>query len=95
MRYIFQSVSLFLGVLVYPELAVGGKQGSDVVKVYWLLLLIVLHLPFAIWLSLVLASLGFSVCSLPPVSLGCCRSPGKPVALAVTDLLCSLQVMGC
>ena len=87
MRYIFQSVSLFLGVLVYPELAVGGKQGSDVVKVYWLLLLVQLCLLLAIWLSLVLTVLGVTVWSLPVMSFGCFSSPGRPVALALTDLL--------
>ena len=54
----------------------------------------VLLLPLTIWLSLVLISLGVSVWSLPPVSLGCCRSPEKLVALAVADLLGSLQIVG-
>jgi hypothetical protein len=65
-------------VLGYPELAVAGELGSDDPIVYWLLLLMVLHLPLAIWLSLVLTGLGVSVWSLSPVSLGCYRSPGRP-----------------
>ena len=40
----------------------------------------VLHLPLAIWLSLVFAGLGDSVWSLSLLSLGCFRSPGKPAA---------------
>jgi hypothetical protein len=50
---------------------------------------------FPIWLSLVLADwLGVSFWSMSPVSMGCCRSPGRPVALAVVGLLVSLQVFG-
>ena len=55
-------------MLGYPGLDVVGELGSDGAKVYWLLLLMVLSLPPAIYLSLVLASLGVSVWSLPPVS---------------------------
>jgi len=47
----------------------------------------VLPLPHAIWLSLVFAGLGDSVCSLPLLSLGCYRSPDKPAALTLADLL--------
>jgi hypothetical protein len=47
-------------------------------------------LPLARWLSLVLAGLGGSVWSLP-VFLECCRYPGRPVALAVADLLGGLH----
>jgi hypothetical protein len=65
-------------VLRHPGLAVVGEVGSHGVKVYWLLLLMFLGLPLAIWLSLVLTGLSVSVCSLPPVSLGCLRSPGRP-----------------
>ena len=54
-----------------------------------------LCLPFAIWLSLVFAGLGDSVWSLPLLSLGCFRSPGRPASLAVADLLWSLPIVGC
>ena len=67
---------------MYPGLPGEGELVSND-KVYWLLLLIVLCLPLAIWLSLVFAGLGVSVWSLPLMSLGCCRSPDRPVALAV------------
>ena len=65
-----------------------GELGSGDALVYWLLLLMVLCLPLTIWLSLVLAGLGVSVCPLPLVSLG------RPVALAVADLLWGLQTVG-
>lgn len=42
----------------------------------------ILCLPLALWLSLVLAGQGFSVWSLPPESLGCCRFPVESMALA-------------
>ena len=51
---------------VYSGLAVVGKMDSYGFKVYWLLLLMILHLPLTIWLSLVLSGLGVSVWSLPP-----------------------------
>ena len=44
-----------------------------------------LHLPLAIWLSLVFSGLGDSVWSLPLLFLGCFRSPVRPVSLAITD----------
>lgn len=53
----------------------------------------VLHLPLTIWLFLVLTVLGVSVWSLPPVSLGCCRSYRRHMVLAVADLRC-LQIVG-
>ena len=68
-------------------------MGSDGAKVYWLLLLMVLHLPLTTWLSLVLPGLGVFFWSLPPVSISCCRSPGRPVCLAVADLLGGLQTV--
>ena len=67
-----------------------GESGSDDAHVYWLLLLKVLCLPLTIWLSLVFAGLGDSVWSLPLLSLGCFRSPGRPVALALVDHLWGL-----
>lgn len=70
-----------------------GELGCNDAKVHWLLLLMVLCLPLAIWLSLMLGGLGISVWSLPLVSLGCCRFPGRPVALAVLDLLGGLQIV--
>lgn len=54
----------------------------------------VLRFHLAVRLSLLVAGLGVSVWSLPPVTLGCCRSPEKLVALAVADLLGSLQIVG-
>ena len=74
-------------MLVYSGLAVVGELGSDDVHVYWLLLLMVLCLSLDLWLFLVFAGLGDSVWSLPLLSLGCFRSPGRPVALAVADHL--------
>ena len=44
--------------MVYPGLAVVGVLGSDDAHVFWLLLLMVLCLPFAIWISLVFVDLG-------------------------------------
>jgi hypothetical protein len=53
----------------------------------------VLHLPFAIWLSLVLAVLGFC---LEPAScvLGLLLLSWRPVVMAVADILGDLQAMG-
>jgi hypothetical protein len=45
---------------VYLGLAVVGELDSDDAHIYWLLLLIVLHLPLTIWLSLVLVGLALS-----------------------------------
>ena len=42
---------------MYSELAVVGELCSDDAHIYWLLLLMVLHLPFTIWLSLVFVGL--------------------------------------
>jgi hypothetical protein len=42
------------GVLGYPGLAVVGILGSDDAQCSWFLLVKFLHLPFAIWKSLVL-----------------------------------------
>ena len=53
-----------------------------------------LWLPSTIWLSLVFAGLSVSVWSLLPVSLGCFRSLGKPVAFAVADFLWGLLSVG-
>jgi hypothetical protein len=43
---------------VYSGLAVVGEMGSDDAHVFWLLLFMVLCLPFAIWISLVFVDLG-------------------------------------
>ena len=77
-------------MLLYSGFAVVGELGSDYAYIYWVLLVMVLCLPLAIWLSLVFAGLGVSVWSLPLLSLGCFRSPGRPVALSVADLLWDL-----
>ena len=43
---------------MYSGLAVVGELGSDDAHVFWLLLLMVLCLPFALWISLVFVDLG-------------------------------------
>ena len=73
----------FSGVLGYLMLAMVGELGFDGAKVCWLLLLMFLHLPLAICLSLVLTCLSVSVWSLPPVSL------------VTADLLGDLHTVGC
>ena len=45
-------------MLVYPGLDVVGELGSVHAKLYFILLLMLLCLPFTIWLSLVLTGLG-------------------------------------
>ena len=62
-----------------------GELGSDDAHAYWLLVLLVLGLPLDIWLSLVFAGLGVSVCNLPLLSLDCFRSPDTPVVLGIAD----------
>ena len=49
---------LISGVLVYSELALMGELGSDDARVFRLQLVMVLHLLFAIWISLVFVGLG-------------------------------------
>jgi hypothetical protein len=71
-----------------------GELDSDNAHVYWLLMLMVLHFPLTIWSSLVFAGLGVSVWSLLLLSLSCFRSPGRPVALAIADLLFRLLTVG-
>jgi hypothetical protein len=71
---------------------VVGELGSVDNHVYCFLLLMVICLPLVIWLSLVFAGLGDSVSCLPLLSLSCFRSPGKPMAMAVADLLWSLPI---
>ena len=61
MRYDFKSESCFSGVLGYPGLAVVGELGSDDAHVFWLLLLMVLCLSLAIWISLVFVDL-YGIC---------------------------------
>ena len=75
MRYNFKINSCFSGVLGYLGLAVVGELGSDVAMRPWFLLVVLLCLPFAIWLSLVLVGIVVSGWSLfllwacKPVSL--------------------------
>ena len=45
-------------MLVYSGLAVVEEPVSDDTHIFWLLLLLVLCLPFAIWISLVFVGLG-------------------------------------
>ena len=44
-------------MLGYPGLDVVGELGSDGAMLHWLLLSVFLHLPLAIWLSLMLVGL--------------------------------------
>ena len=71
-----------------------GEVGLDCSKGYWLLLLMVSCLTLTILLFLVLAGLDVSVWRLPPVPFGCCRSPGRLMALAAADLLWGLWTVG-
>ena len=64
MRCDFKSEFCFSGVLGYPGLTVVGELGSDGAKKPWFLLLTFLLLPFASWISLVLAGLSVSDCGL-------------------------------
>jgi hypothetical protein len=50
-------IVILLGVLGYPGFVVVEELGSPGVILHWLLLIMFLSLPFAIWLSLVLAGL--------------------------------------
>ena len=95
MRCDFKSSSCFSSVFGYPGFAVVGELGSDDAMLSWFLLVMILHLPFAIQFSLVLACLavsdfGLSVLqavymySLDSFSLCAHRyvgSPGKPALL--------------
>ena len=56
----FKFISCFSGVLGYPGLAVVGQLGSNGAMLPWFLLAMLLCLPFAIWLSLVLAGVAVS-----------------------------------
>ena len=53
----FKSKSCFSGVLGYPGLAAVGEFGSDAAILPWFVLVMFLHLPFAICLSLELVGL--------------------------------------
>ena len=66
MRWYIRSESCSSGVLEYRGLAVV-ELGSDGAKLYWLLLVMFLFLPFAIWLSLLLTGLGVSDWSRPVI----------------------------
>ena len=56
----FKSRSCSSGVLGYPGLAIVGELGSDGAMLLWFLLVMFLLLPFAIWLSVVLAGVTVS-----------------------------------
>jgi hypothetical protein len=64
MRCDFKSESCFSSVLGFPGFAVVRELGSDDAKWPWFLLLMSLHLPLDIWLSLVLPGLADSDCGL-------------------------------
>ena len=70
-----------------------GEMDSDCVKVFWILLLMVLHLSLTILLSLVLTGLVVSVWGTLLLSLHYCRSPGRLVALDPAGLLEVLQTV--
>ena len=57
MRCYFKSETCFCGVLGNPGLAVVGELGSDDAHVIWILLCMVLCLPFDIWISVVFVDL--------------------------------------
>ena len=60
MRWDFKSEFCFLGVLGYPGLDVLGELCSVAAGWHWLLLLIFLCLPLAIWFFLALTGLNVS-----------------------------------
>ena len=64
MRCDFESRFCFSGMVGYPGLAVFGELHSDGAMLPCFLLVIFLHLPFSIWLSLVLAGVIVSDCGL-------------------------------
>jgi hypothetical protein len=72
---------------------VMGELGSDAVHVFWFLLLMILHLSFAIWISLVFDGLGNYLESTSFVP-GLLRSPSRPEALAESDHLWGLPTGG-
>ena len=85
MRSDFKLESCFSCMIQYLELAVLGELGSGDAKQPWFLLVTFLHLPLAIWLSLVLDGLAVSgwsfsfLCVCQPVTafLGDQLSPGE------------------
>ena len=84
MKYDFKSTSCFYGVLRNPGLAMENpvlQLGSDGAKYSWFLLVTFSHLPFTIFLSLVLDILVVSGCSLS--LLWVC----KPVSALLGDQL--------
>ena len=76
-------------MFVYSGLAVAGEVDSDDAHVYWLLLLMVLCLPFTIWISLEFDGVGDSLWILPLLRLG-----GRTEALAVADHVWDIPTEG-
>ena len=66
-------------MLGYPGLAVVGELGSDDAHVFWILLCMVLCLPFDIWISVVF------------VDLNDCMESGSFFSLVAFSLLVGLQ----
>jgi hypothetical protein len=64
MKWDFRAESCFSSVLGYPGLALVGELGSDDPKWHWFPMLMFLHLPLSIWLSLELIGLAVSYWSL-------------------------------
>jgi hypothetical protein len=69
---------------------VVGELCPDDAHIFWFLLLMVLCLCFAIWIYLVFVGLGDYMESL--LSLGCFRSPGRPLAIAASYHLWGLPM---
>ena len=65
MRYDFKSETSFSCVLGYPGLALVGELDVDDTNLPWVLLLMILPLCPALWLSLMLADLSLIEACLP------------------------------
>lgn len=99
MRWDRRSQSCSSGVLGYADLVVIRKLGSDGAILHWLLLIMFLGLPLAIWLSLVLVCLGDQGWSRPRKRqvelciLSQCRSPGRQEKPCVggNELICDCR----
>ena len=81
MKCDFKTRSCFSGLLGYPGLAVVGELGSDGTMLPWFLLVVFLHLPFVIWLSLVLAGVAVSDCGLSVLQASVSVLLGDPFSL--------------
>jgi hypothetical protein len=64
MRSDFKTGSYLSGVMGSPGVVVVGELGSDDAKKAWFLLVMYLHLPLPIWLSILLPALAVTDWSL-------------------------------